>query len=77
MEKCGGVSTDFIRKLTDFFFIIIGEKSSTNIILRKMYLLRKCATLTCIYGTMYLQLDDYPPYSDKNQTFLRHTVTAT
>ena len=26
MEKCCGVSTDFIRKLKDLFFIIIGEK---------------------------------------------------
>ena len=65
MEKCCGVSTDFIRKLTDFFFIIIVEKSSTNITLSKMYRLRKCATLICLYGSMYLQLDDYPPYSDK------------
>ena len=24
--KCYGVSTDFISKLTDLFFIIIGEK---------------------------------------------------
>ena len=31
MEKCCGVSTDFIRKLTGFFFIIIGEKSSNRI----------------------------------------------
>ena len=65
MEKFCGVSTDFIRKLTDLFFIIIGEKSSTNIPLSKMYRLRKCATLTCLYGTMYLKLDDYPLYSDK------------
>ena len=64
-EKCCGVSTDFIRKLTDLFFIIIGEKASTNIPLSKMYRLRKSATLTCLYGTMYLELDDYPPYSDK------------
>ena len=34
-EKSYGVSTDFIRKLTDFYFIIIGEKSSTNTPLRK------------------------------------------
>ena len=27
--------------------------------------LRKIATLTCLYGPMYLDLDDYPPYSDK------------
>ena len=27
--------------------------------------LRKSATLTCLYGPMYLQLDDYPPYYDK------------
>ena len=30
-----------------------------------MYRLRKSATLTCPYGPMYLQLDDYPKYSDK------------
>ena len=35
MGKCCGVSTDFIRKLTDLFFIIVGEKSSTHIPLRK------------------------------------------
>ena len=29
-----------------------------------MNILRKCATLTCLYGPMYLQLDEYPPYSD-------------
>ena len=36
-KKCYGISTDSIRKLTDLFFIIIGEKVSTNIPLRKMY----------------------------------------
>ena len=65
LDKCCGVSTDFIRKLIGFFFIIIGEKASTNIPLRKMNWLRKNAMLTCLYGPMYLQLDDYPPYSDK------------
>ena len=64
-EKCCGVSTYFIIKLTDFFFIIIGEKSSTNIPLSKIYRLRKSATLTCLYGPMYLELDDYPTHSDK------------
>ena len=64
-EEFCGVSTDFTRKLTGFFFIIIGEKASTNIPLRKMYCLRKSATLTCLYGSIYLELDDYPPYYDK------------
>ena len=36
-DKCYGVSTDFIRKLTDLFFIIIGGKASTKTLLRKMY----------------------------------------
>ena len=31
-----------------------------------MYGLRKSATLTCLYEPMYLQLDDYPPYFEKN-----------
>ena len=65
MEKCCCVSTDFIRKLTYFFLIFIGEKASTKIPMRKMYCLKKCATLTCLYGLMCLQLDDYDPYSDK------------
>ena len=34
-EKCYGVSTDFIIKLRDLFFVTIGEKASTNIPLRK------------------------------------------
>ena len=63
--KCCGASTDFIRKLTDFFFIIISEKASTNIPLRKMHHLIKSSTMKCLYGPIYLELDDYPPYSDK------------
>ena len=74
-DKCYGVSTDFIRKSTDFFFITIGEKESTNTPLRKIYRLRKSATLTRLYGTMYLELDDYPLYYDKNVSFFRHTLT--
>ena len=73
-ENCCGVSTDFIRKLTDFFFIIIGEKISAKIPLSKMYCLRKIAKMTFIYGPMYLQSDDYPPYSDQiSDIFETHT----
>ena len=43
-EKCYGISTYFIRKLVDLFFIIIGEKASTNIPLRNMYHFLKCNT---------------------------------
>ena len=64
-EKYCGVSTYFIRKLTDLFFITIGEKASTNIPLRRIHRLRKSEILTRLYGPMYLELDDYPPYSDK------------
>ena len=74
-ENCYGVSTDFIWKLTDLFFITIGEKACTNIPLRKMYRLRKSVTLTCLYGPMYLQLDDYPPYYDKKSViFETHII---
>ena len=76
-EKCYGVSTDFIRKLPDLFFIIIGKKASTNIPLRKMYRLRKRATITCLYGTMYLHLDDYPPYSDLKTVIFEKKLTDT
>ena len=62
--KWNGVSTDLIRTLTDLFFITIGEKSSTNIPLSKMYHLRKIAKLTRLYVPMNLELGGYPPYSD-------------
>ena len=39
-EKYCGVSTDFIKKSTDFSFRIIGEKSFLNIPLSKMYRLK-------------------------------------
>ena len=68
-EKCYGVSTNFIRKWTNLFFVIIGEKAYTNIPLSKMYHLNKIETLTCLYVPLYLYLDDYSPYSDKK---IRH-----
>ena len=64
-KKCFGVSTDFIIKLMDLSFLIIGKKASTNIPLRKIYCLRKSATLICLHGPTYLELDDHPPYYDK------------
>ena len=41
IDKCCGVSTDFISKLTNFLFTIIGEKASTNIPWSKMNWLKK------------------------------------
>ena len=60
-----GFSTKLIRKLTDFFLLIIGERASTNIPLSKMRYLIKMAKLTCLYKPMHLPLDDYPQYYDK------------
>ena len=39
--KLCGISTNFIRKWTDLFFIIISEKASTYLPLNKTYYLRK------------------------------------
>ena len=54
-----------LQKIDGCIFIIFGEKASTKIPLRKTSRLRKKATLTCLYETMYFELDDYPPYSDE------------
>ena len=59
------------------FPIIIGEKASTNIPVRKIYGLRNIAKLTRLYEPMYLELDDYSLYSYNNMSFLRHTLTET
>ena len=40
-EKLYGILTNFIRKMTDYFFTIIGEKDSSNNPLKKMYSLEK------------------------------------
>ena len=56
--KVCGISTKFIRKLTDLFFLIIGFKASTDIPWNKTYYLRKMGKLKYIYGTMYLPLDN-------------------
>ena len=68
-EKCYGVSNYFIQKLSDLVSLSIGEKLPTNITFSKMYCWSKLATLTRLYLPVYLELDDYPPYSDKNQSF--------
>ena len=47
----------------------IGGKASTNVPLRKMYHFFKSSALTCMYGPIYLQLDDSPPYYDKTRHF--------
>ena len=57
VEKCHSISTGFIRKLADLFFMIVGEKESTNIPLSKMYCLGKSETLTRINRSIYLELD--------------------
>ena len=76
-ENRYGVSTIFITKLTYLFFITIGDKASTNIPLSKIYRLIKISRLACLYKPMYLELEDYPPYSDKSLSFLRYTLTET
>ena len=72
--KVCGVLTKFTGILTDFFFIIIGEKASTNLPLNKTYYLREIAKLTCLHGPMYLSLDDYPPYSDKQSNIFEAKI---
>ena len=73
-EKVCVISTNFIRKLTDLFFIIIGEKDSMTIPLNKMSYLRKMSKLTCLCGPMYLPLDDYPPYYDKQSIIFEANI---
>ena len=63
-EKGSSVLTDFIKKLTDLFFITIGEKAPTNIPLSTINRWTKSATLTRLYGPMYLELEYQPLYYD-------------
>ena len=36
----------------------------------------KNAMLTCVYGPMYLQLDDYPPYTGKNSDIFETHINS-
>ena len=38
--------------------------------------LGKCATQICLYETMYLQLDDYCPYSDKKSDIFETHINS-
>ena len=75
-ENLYEISTNFIRKLTDFFFILICKKVSTNIPLNMMYY-KKNANLICLFGPVYLHLDEYPPSSDINVIILRQKLLKT
>ena len=66
----------FHWKNIDFFFIITGEKASTNNKLNKMYS-KKNAKLTCLFGPMYLQLDDYPTNYDKQPDIFDTKINKT
>ena len=37
---------------------------------------KRNATLTCVYEPMYLQLDDYPPYSGKNSDIFETLINS-
>ena len=47
-----------------FYFSLSSVKSIDKRSLEQNVSLKKIATLTCLYGPMYLELDDYPQYSD-------------
>ena len=74
--KFSAILTKIIRKFTDFFFIIFGEKHQ-QIFPWKNVLLKKKSKLTRSYGLINLQLDNYPPYSDKQSDILRQIFTKT
>ena len=42
--KCFGISTNFIRKLTDLFFITVGEKINKYPIEKYLSLKKRCKT---------------------------------
>ena len=39
-----------------------------------MYHWRKSATMKFLYGPIYLELDDYPPYSDKKSVIFETSI---
>ena len=52
-------------EIDGFLFHNNWRKSINKHSLEKIYRSRKIPTLTCLYVPMHLDLDDYPPYSDK------------
>ena len=60
-----GILTNFIGKMT----VCLNNnwwKSILCLPLNRIHSFLKSANLTCMYGPMYLELDDYPPYYDKH-----------
>ena len=74
-EKLYEIYTNFIRKLRGLFFTVIGEKENSNIPLNKIYYLKN-TKLTCLYGSMDIKLDSYPPYSDSLSDIFETNVNS-
>ena len=56
----------FHQKSNGFIFRNNWSNIINKHLLEQNVSLKICATLTHLYGPMNLDLDDYPPYSDKN-----------
>ena len=63
-ENLYRISTNFIINLTDLFIKITGETHLQIFPWTRCIPFKKGAKLTGLHGPMYIQLDDYPPYSD-------------
>ena len=63
------------QNIDRFIFHIHWWKSFNKYSFEQDALFQKNGKRLCLYGPIYLPLDDYPPYSDKNSTFLRKTLT--
>ena len=76
-EKFYGILTNLIRKLTDLFFIVIGEKASTNLPLNNMYHILKVQNWHVYMDPCTYILITTPLILIKNKTYLRQTLTKT
>ena len=67
-----GVCKYLVIKLTDYFFTIIGKQTwlQKNII----YCHKQNCKLTRRFGTMYIDIDDYPSYTDTISSILEKNI---
>ena len=59
-----GVCKYFVRKMTDYFFVIIGKQKESKQNQTLFTAIKQNAKLTRYFGSMYIDFDDYPTYTD-------------
>ena len=69
-----GVCKKIIRKLTDYFFMVLDLETASFVNGSLFTQLKENTALIKHFWPIYIDFDDYPPYGDKISDFLKQML---